>query len=252
MLTRTLTNDGTLTNRNSGDLKKAMSTMSIKTATNQTRVLQTETHDKARFEKLFSHPNRLAKTDFQQIDTDITDDSTHHCRYSECRQSIAKNTELNQILNAIKTIEIEDYLVGYEAETNEIEILAYAAFCAANDQPTSVSESADHPVNNPEDLYNLIQKQVDRLLISSGPWHPESSNTILLILGDTLEGSQLAITKSNTGWKLVFTCPDQITQDWINQTIPLLSQRMEQRKAGLVEIKVRSRMTVTKQNHTLR
>ncbi|PID42789.1 MAG: hypothetical protein CSA52_00930 [Gammaproteobacteria bacterium] len=207
-------------------------------------LFQSRHQDRAAFEKLLVSSKGSEKQNRQEAKMSAeTGNATTHCPLPECAQSAAGNTQLDQIIRAIQQIDAEDFLPGHTIETDDSAESREQAVNPASINSIGLHSPATHPrhpINSPEELCNLISKHVDQILIRSESANPGKVETLILALGGTLSGSQLSITKNKAGWKIVCTCPDQLTIDRINQAIPQLNQRMELKKIGPVDFKVKS------------
>lgn len=113
----------------------------------------------------------------------------------------------------------------------------YQAQLLARDVP-AVATPATTPQaqGNPQALADMLERHVRQLAVSAGGTRAEDGQVLLRLSDATLPGTDLLLSRTETGWRLRADVRSRGSFDAIRQAAPKLAERFAARDLGTLEI----------------
>lgn len=111
----------------------------------------------------------------------------------------------------------------------------YQAQLMAREAPAAMPAAAP-TAPNPQALADMLEKHVRQLAVSSGGARSEDGQVLLRLSDSTLPGTDLLLSRTETGWRLRADVRSRGSFDAIREAAPDLAKRFAARNLGTLEI----------------
>lgn len=112
----------------------------------------------------------------------------------------------------------------------------YQAQIMTREAPIAPPSAALAPQINPRALADLLERHVRQLAASSSAAGNRDGQMLLRLADSTLPGTDLMLSRTETGWKLRADVRSRSSYDAIQQAAPKLAERFASRDLGVLEI----------------
>lgn len=112
----------------------------------------------------------------------------------------------------------------------------YQAQLLAREAPAAMPAAAAPAAPNPQALADMLEKHVRQLAVSTGGTRSEDGQVLLRLSDSTLPGTDLLLSRTETGWRLRADVRSRGSFDAIQEAAPDLAKRFAARDLGTLEI----------------
>jgi len=113
----------------------------------------------------------------------------------------------------------------------------YQAQLLARDGPAMATPpTMPQAQGNPQALADMLERHVRQLAVSAGGTRAEDGQVLLRLSDATLPGTDLLLSRTETGWRLRADVRSRGSFDAIRQAAPKLAERFAARDLGTLEI----------------
>lgn len=112
----------------------------------------------------------------------------------------------------------------------------YQAQVLAREVPATPPPAAPMPSTNPQALADMLERHVRQLAVSPGSTTGEDGQVLLRLADSTLPGTDLLLSRTESGWRLRADVRSRGSFEAIQQAAPKLAERFAARNLGTLEI----------------
>ena len=112
----------------------------------------------------------------------------------------------------------------------------YQAQVMAREVPATPAPAAPLPNANPQALADMLERHVRQLAIGPGSASGEDGQVLLRLADSTLPGTDLLLSRTESGWRLRADVRSRGSFEAIQQAAPRLAERFASRNLGTLEI----------------
>jgi len=112
----------------------------------------------------------------------------------------------------------------------------YQAQVATREAPTALPPAAPQAHTNPQALADMLERHVRQLAVSPNASADEKGQVLLRLNDTTLPGTDLLLSRTETGWLLRADVRSRGSYDAIQQAAPKLTERFASRNLGELEV----------------